>query len=365
MGRELTVEAVLAALRPIQDPELHRSLVELGMIKDVRVDDGRVSFLVDLTTPACPLKGEIQSECERAIRRLPGVKAVDIRFGATVRSAQSMPGPENLIPEVRNTVLVASGKGGVGKSTVAVNLAVALGKSGARTGLLDADIYGPSIPIMMGIDDRPGLGPDGRVLPLRGHGLEVMSIGYLVDPDTAMVWRGPMLNGAVVQLLRDVSWGELDYLVVDLPPGTGDVQLTIAQRVAVAGAVVVTTPQAVALADVVRAKRMFDKVNITTLGVIENMASFVCPNCDTVHDIFARGGGERFAKQLGIPFLGSIPIDPRIRAGGDVGEPMVVAHPDSPAGRAFRDIAGQRAAHIAVQAMHAGTGSIPIRVVDA
>jgi ATP-binding protein involved in chromosome partitioning len=362
--KEITAEAILATLKTVRDPELNGSLVELDMIKDVRVERGRVAFEVELATPACPHRSQIQADCERALRALPGVEAVDIRFGANVRGTQATPGAENLIPSVKNTVLVASGKGGVGKSTVAVNLAVALGQSGARVGLLDADIYGPSIPIMMGIRERPTLDGENKVRPLRGQGIDVMSIGYLVDPDTAMIWRGPMLNGAVVQLLRDVGWGALDYLVVDLPPGTGDVQLTIAQRVAVAGAVVVTTPQAVALADVVRAKRMFDKVNIPTLGLVENMASFVCPSCNAVHDIFARGGGERLARELESPFLGSIPIDPRIRAGGDAGAPMVVTHPDSPASQAFRDIAGLLADKIAVQAMTSGAGSIPIRVVS-
>ncbi len=359
----LTTEAVLAALKPVPDPELKRSLVELGMIKDVRVDDGRVSFLVELTTPACPLKAEIQADCERAVKNLPGVTAVEVRFGAEVRGLTGAPGAENLIPTVKNTVLVASGKGGVGKSTVAVNLAVALAQAGARVGLLDADIYGPSIPIMMGIKDPPMLDADQRVRPLTGHGIEVMSIGYLVDPEQAMIWRGPMLNGAVIQLLRDVAWGELDYLVVDLPPGTGDVQLTLAQRVPVTGAVVVTTPQEVALADVVRAKRMFDKVNITTLGLIENMSSFVCPSCNAVHDIFARDGGERAARQLDIPFLGSIPIDPRIRAGGDAGTPMIVSHPDSPASAAFRETASVLAGRIAVHVVESAAGHIPIRFV--
>jgi ATP-binding protein involved in chromosome partitioning len=269
-------------------------------------------------------------------------------------------GGESLIPDVKHSILVASGKGGVGKSTVAVNLAVALGQQGARVGLLDADIYGPSIPIMMGIRDPPTLTADKRIQPLPGHGIEVMSIGYLVDPDSAMIWRGPMLNGAVVQLLRDVAWGARDYLVVDLPPGTGDVQLTIAQRIPVTGAVVVTTPQAVALADVVRAKRMFDKVNIPTLGLIENMAGFVCPSCNATHDIFARGGGERAARQLDIPFLGSIPIDPRIRAGGDAGSPMVAAHPDSPASQALREIAARLAESVAGAASAAG-GAIRIQ----
>jgi len=270
-------------------------------------------------------------------------------------------GGESLIPQVKHAILVASGKGGVGKSTVAVNLAVALGQQGAKVGLLDADIYGPSIPIMMGISEPPVLTADKRIQPLPGHGIDVMSIGYLVDPDSAMIWRGPMLNGAVVQLLRDVAWGARDYLVVDLPPGTGDVQLTIAQRIPVTGAVVVTTPQAVALADVIRAKHMFDKVNIPTLGLVENMASFVCPNCDAVHDIFARGGGERAARDLQIPFLGSIPIDPRIRAGGDEGSPMVIAHPDSPASKAMRAIAARLAETVAETASAAGSGAIRFR----
>ncbi len=358
-----TVEAVRTALEPVRDPELNRSLIELNMIKDIRVEDGRVSFQVELTTPACPLKAEIQADCERAVKKLPGVTAVDIRFGAQVRGLEGTPGAENLIPTVKNTVLVASGKGGVGKSTVAINLAVALSQTGARVGLLDADIYGPSIPIMMGVTDRPVLTADQRIRPLAGHGIEVMSIGYLVDPDTAMIWRGPMLNGAVIQLLRDVAWGDLDYLIVDLPPGTGDVQLTLAQRVPVTGAVIVTTPQAVALADVVRAKRMFDKVNITTLGLVENMASFVCPSCNSVHDIFAHGGGEQAAIELEIPFLGSIPIDPRIRAGGDAGTPMIVSHPESPASAAFRRTASSLAGKIAVHVARSGVGHIPIRVI--
>jgi len=271
-------------------------------------------------------------------------------------------GSESLLPSVKHSILVASGKGGVGKSTVAVNLAVALGQTGARVGLLDSDIYGPSIPIMMGIEEPPSMTDDKRIRPLRGHGIDVMSIGYLVDPDTAMIWRGPMLNGAVVQLLRDVAWGELDYLVVDLPPGTGDVQLTLAQRIPVTGAVVVTTPQAVALADVVRAKRMFDKVAIPTLGLVENMSSFVCPSCNTVHDIFARGGGEKAARELDIPFLGAIPIDPRIRAGGDAGTPSVVSHPDSTASRALKEIAERLIERIAERTSGRPGGPVSIRM---
>jgi ATP-binding protein involved in chromosome partitioning len=271
--------------------------------------------------------------------------------------------PDSLLPSVKNVVLVGSGKGGVGKSTVAVNLAVALQQTGATVGLLDADIYGPSIPIMMG-DARPEISPEEqKLLPIQAHGIKVMSIGYLVDPDVAMVWRGPMLNGAVIQLLQDVLWGELDYLIIDLPPGTGDVQLTIAQKITVTGAVVVTTPQAVALADVVRAKQMFDQVSIHTLGVIENMSDFICPSCNASHPIFATGGGERSAEQLGIDFLGSIPIDPRIRQCGDEGAPLMVTHGETPAGDAYRTIAAQLVERVTAHVAKQGSGHIPIKIM--
>ncbi|MGD8393946.1 MAG: Mrp/NBP35 family ATP-binding protein [Candidatus Eiseniibacteriota bacterium] len=270
---------------------------------------------------------------------------------------------ENLIPAVKHVVLVGSGKGGVGKSTVAVNLAVALAETGARTGLLDADIYGPSIPIMMG-SARPTVSPEKKLIPIEAHGLKVMSIGYLVDASSAMIWRGPMLNSAVIQLLRDVAWGELDYLLVDLPPGTGDVQLTIAQNVSVTGAVVVTTPQAVAVADVVRAKNMFDQVSIHTLGVIENMSSFVCPSCNATHPIFATGGGERSAHELGIEFLGSIPIDPRICESGDSGAPLMISHGKTPAAEAYRSIVPRLMTGVEEHVAQHGAGQIPIQVVD-
>jgi ATP-binding protein involved in chromosome partitioning len=270
---------------------------------------------------------------------------------------------ENLIPSVKNVVLIGSGKGGVGKSTVAANLALALRDTGASVGLLDADIYGPSIPIMMGAG-QPQVTEEQQMLPIDAHGIKVMSIGYLVDPNTAMIWRGPMLNGAVIQLLQDVAWGEIDYLIIDLPPGTGDVQLTLAQKIAVTGAVVVTTPQVVAVADVVRAKQMFDQVNITTLGVIENMSEFTCPDCGSTHAIFASGGGERAAANLGIEYLGSIPIDPRIRACGDGGSPLLVEHPDAPAAKAYRSIAERLAEQIKAEVARRGPGRIPIQLVE-
>ncbi len=265
-----------------------------------------------------------------------------------------------LIPGVKHVVLVGSGKGGVGKSTVSTNLALALSQAGRTVGLLDADIYGPSMPIMMGAA-RPEITEDRRIRPQALHGVQVMSIGYLVDSNQAMVWRGPMLNGAVIQLLRDVEWGALDTLLIDLPPGTGDVQLTIAQKVPVTGAAIVTTPQEVALADVVRAKRMFDQVQIPTLGVIENMSTFVCPSCSAEHPIFATGGGQRAASSLSVEFLGSIPIDGAIREGGDAAEPLLAGRPDSPTAEAFRQIAGRLEERIEAQAGKGGR--IPIQVV--
>jgi ATP-binding protein involved in chromosome partitioning len=342
-----TRDAILQALRPVKDPEIDRSLVELGMIKDLEVHGDHVAFLVELTTPACPLKSVIQADCEKAVRAVPGVRSVSVRFGANVRAGA--PGGAAVAPNVRNMILVGSGKGGVGKSTVAVNLAVALSQAGARTGLLDADVYGPSIPVMLGVHDRPSANREGRIAPIYKYGLPLMSIGFLVDPDTAMVWRGPMLSGAVKQFLSDVEWGELDYLIIDLPPGTGDVQLTLAQQGSITGAVVVTTPQDVALADVVRACAMFDKVRIPVLGLVENMSVFACPDCGARHAIFDEGGGERAAGRLGVPFLGVIPIDPAIRRSGDAGEPVLVSHPESATAAAFRAIAGRLAARISVR----------------
>ncbi len=341
---------VLAALGKVMDPELNIDLVRAGMVKDLKVDGGNVRVKIELTTPACPLKGKIQQDAETALKAVPGIQKLDIEWGAQVRSAKGGT-TETLLPGVKNVVLVGAGKGGVGKSTVAVNLAASLARCGARVGLLDADFYGPSIPLMTGIRRKP-TSRDGKTLdPLEAHGLRVMSIGFLVEPDQAMLWRGPMLHGALLQLIRDVNWGELDYLVLDLPPGTGDIALTIAQQVRAAGAVLVTTPQDVALADVVRAKSAFDKVHIPVLGIVENMSTFVCPHCHEATSIFDRGGGRKASEVMDIPFLGELPLELRIRQGGDRGTPVVVAHPESAEAKAFMEIAQKVAGRISQENM--------------
>jgi ATP-binding protein involved in chromosome partitioning len=340
---------VLAAMSTVMDPELHIDLVRAGMVKDLRIDGNKVKFKIELTTPACPLKPKIQADAEAALRTVPGLETFDIEWGAQVRSAPSGLGKEPLLPGVKNVVLVGAGKGGVGKSTVAVNLAAGLAKCGAKVGLLDADFYGPSIPLMTGIRRKP-VSKDGKTLdPLEAHGMRVMSIGFLVEPDQALIWRGPMLHGALLQLVRDVTWGELDYLILDLPPGTGDVALTLSQQVRAAGAVLVTTPQDVALADVVRAKQMFDKVHIPLLGIVENMSQFVCPHCQGVTEIFDHGGGRKAAEVMGIPFLGEIPLELKVRQGGDKGVPVVVGQPDSLEAKAFMELAKTVAGRISTE----------------
>lgn len=345
---QVTERHVMDALSKVNDPELHRDLVSLGMVQNVRIGDGgAVALRIDLTTPACPLKGKIQQDVEAAVRAIPGVSSVEVEFGAQVRKAQRQQG--DFLPGVKNIVLVGAGKGGVGKSTVALNLAKALQLEGATVGLLDADFYGPSVPLMTGLNVRP-TSKDGKTLePLEAHGLKVMSIGFLVDPEQAMVWRGPMLHSALTQLLRDVNWGELDYLVLDLPPGTGDVPLSLSQLVKAAGIVLVSTPQDVALADVVKAKTMFDRVSIPILGLVENMSSFVCPHCSEGTPIFAAGGGKKAADAMGIPLLGEIPLDLAIRLGGDKGVPVTAEHPDSPQAAAFRSMARNIAGRVSVE----------------
>ncbi len=341
----------LEALRKVVDPELRRDLVSLGMVKDLRVDGEAVSLQVELTTPACPLKETIGRDVNAALQAA-GFKTVQLRWGAQVRAAPGV-AQSQLTPGVKNIILVGAGKGGVGKSTVAINLAVALGKLGAKVGILDADIYGPSIPILTGLTERP-TSRDGKKLdPLRAHGIEVMSIGFLVDPDQALIWRGPMVTGALIQLLRDVSWGELDYLVLDLPPGTGDIPLTLAQNVRAAGVVLVSTPQDLALADVIRAKLMFDKVSIPVLGIVENMSAFVCPHCRQQTDIFSHGGAQLAAQKMGIRFLGDVPIDLAIREGGDRGTPIVAGAPESPQAQAFFTVARNVAGAVSTQVLKA------------
>lgn len=336
---------ILAALSKVMDPELHVDLVSAGMIKNLRVDNGQVRFTVELTTPACPMKAKIEADVHSALKSVAGLGPYEVDWGAQVRPAAAG-ASQNLLPGVKNVILVGAGKGGVGKSTVSLNLAAALAKLGAKVGLLDADFYGPSMPTMTGLNEKP-VSRDGKTLePLEAHGLKVMSIGFLVEPDQALVWRGPMLHGALMQLVRDVNWGELDYLVLDLPPGTGDVALTLSQQVRAAGAVLVTTPQDVALADVVRAKQMFDKVRIPILGLVENMSQFVCPHCKNTTEIFHHGGGRKAAEMMGLAFLGEVPLELKVREGGDVGVPVVIGHEASGEAKAFVDIAQKVAGRI-------------------
>ena len=345
-------ERLLAALSTVDDPELHKDLVSLKMVKRAVLHEGSAFITIELTTPACPLKDTIRGDIEAAVEReVPGTK-VEVEWTAQVRHGRHGGGgnPQDLpgLNEVANVILVASGKGGVGKSTVATNLACALQRTGARVGLLDADIYGPSIPTMFDAHDDV-TSSDGKTIdPMVKDGLKLMSMGFLVAPEKGLIWRGPMLDSAVTQFLRDVAWGELDYLVVDLPPGTGDVQLTFAQKLKVTGAVVVSTPQDVALADVVRAKAMFDQVKIPVLGLIENMSYFVCDGCDRKHFIFDHGGAKRAAERMEMAFLGEIPITPAVRIGGDQGRPVVQSEPDSPVGQAFVGLARTLAAKISV-----------------
>ncbi|PTL85845.1 Mrp/NBP35 family ATP-binding protein [Vitiosangium sp. GDMCC 1.1324] len=345
---------ILTAMSKVMDPELHIDLVKAGMVKDIRVEGDKAKLKIELTTPACPMKGKIQADAEAALKQVPGLKTFDIEWGAQVRGAPGARAGQQgqaILPQVKNVILVGAGKGGVGKSTVSVNLAAALAREGAKVGLLDADFYGPSVPLMTGITERP-VSPDGKsLLPLEKHGLKVMSIGFLVEADQALIWRGPMLHGALMQLVRDVRWGELDYLILDLPPGTGDVALSLSQSVRAAGAVLVTTPQDVALADVVRAKQMFDKVHIPVLGIVENMSQFVCPHCSQATPIFNRGGGHKAAEMFAIPFLGEIPLDLKIRESGDAGVPVVLSAPDSPEAQAFRTMARNIAGRVSAENM--------------
>jgi ATP-binding protein involved in chromosome partitioning len=318
----ITKESVLQALTAVQDPDLHRDIVSLGFVKDVTIEGGKVSFLVELTTPACPVKDLLKKQAEEAVSRIPGVTSAHATMTANVRG-RAAEGPANRpIPQVRNVIAVGAGKGGVGKSTVAVNLALGLLQSGAKVGLLDADVYGPSIPKMLGNErERPvGEGPN-RILPLLAHGLKTMSMGFVLDPERPMVVRGPIVHTVVRQFLGDVMWGELDYLVVDLPPGTGDVALSLAQTVPLTGAVVVSTPQDVSLIDVHKAVSMFRTLKVPILGLVENMSYYQCPSCGRRDDVFGHGGAQAWAKEKGIPFLGAVPLHASVRSGGDQGLP--------------------------------------------
>jgi ATP-binding protein involved in chromosome partitioning len=354
---DLRPEQVLDALRGVRDPDLHRDIVDLGFVKDLRIDGGKVAFTIELTTPACPVREQMEGQARQLVAALPGVGDVQVRMTAQVRAGAGG-GTVAEIAGVKNMVAVASGKGGVGKSTVAVNLALALQQDGARVGLLDADIYGPSIPIMLGTHAAPPGMQDNRLLPVERLGLKLMSIGFLAGPEAPVVWRGPMVHKMVSQFLSAVVWGELDYLVVDLPPGTGDAQLTLTQAAPLSGAVIVTTPQDVALEDVYRGIRMFEQVKVPILGIVENMSFFACAHCGHREEIFAHGGGRRAAEKYGVPFLGEIPILPAIRAAGDRGVPIVAAEPQSPAAEAFRAVARGAAAQLSTLAFKASRPTI-------
>ncbi len=359
----ITEQQVLSALGKVNEPELHRDLVTLKMIKDIKIHNDAVDFTIVLTTPACPLRNQIETEAKAAILGL-GAKQVNIKWDANVPTDKRISGKLNI--PVKSTIAVASGKGGVGKTTVAVNLAVSLGQSGARVGLMDADIYGPNIPIMMGVNEQPRARDEQHIIPLMAYGIKLMSMGFLVPPEQAVIWRGPMLHSAIRQFLSDVEWGELDYLVIDLPPGTGDVQLTLAQSVPLTGGVVVATPQDVALADVIKGITMFRRLEVPVLGVVENMSYFICPHCNERTDIFAHGGAHEMANKYEVPFLGEIPLDVAIRVGGDTGKPVTVTHPDTPYAQAFQQLARKVAAAVSVvnvkaaQAEVIAAGAIPV-----
>lgn len=361
----VTEAQVLDALRGIVDPDLHRDIVSLGFVKNLAIDGGRVSFTIELTTPACPVKEQFRRAATERVMQLPGVSEVQVELTANVRRGGPGPAPTvELIPGVAHTVAVTSGKGGVGKSTVAVNLAVALRHAGAEVGVLDADVYGPSIPTMFGVppSERPMVNEREMILPLERHGLPLMSIGFLVEQDAAMIMRGPMLAKFVQDALARVDWGRLDYLIIDLPPGTGDVQLTLAQTIPLTGAVVVTTPQKVALADVRRAVTMCQKLNVPVLGVIENMSDPIGPDGQRIA-MFGRGGGQQAAADWGVPFLGEVPLDGRIPVSGDAGRPLVASDPDSESARAMVEIAGRLAASVSTLQAAGGAGPT-LRMVD-
>ncbi len=346
---QITKDAVLAALSTVMDPDLHKDLVSLNMIRDLVIEGDTVNFSIFLTTPACPLKGKIESDARQAVEKVDGVKTINIKMDADVPNDGRLRGLVDA--PIRNAIAVGSGKGGVGKSTVAVNLAVALAKSGARVGLMDADIYGPNIPTMMGIEKLPPATKE-KLIPAEAHGVKVMSMGFLVKPGQPLIWRGAMLHSAIRQFLTDVEWGELDYLIVDLPPGTGDAPLTLAQSFPLSGAILVTLPQTVSLEDSSRGLGMFRTLEVPIMGVIENM----------VGDVFGQGGGEQLAKAAEVPFLGSVPMNGFVRLAGDQGQPAIIAQPDSDAAQAMQAIAETVAQAISIAALEEGGNKLNLKI---
>ena len=339
MSNSITSESILAALGKVQEPELHRDLVSLNMIRDIEIKGGSVTFSIVLTTPACPLRDSIEKQARQAVFSIPGVKKVNIKMDSSVPDDGRKRGLLNL--PIRNSLAVASGKGGVGKSTISVNLAVALAQTGAHVGLMDADIYGPNIPTMMGVHEIPTT-QNNKIIPAEAYGVKLMSMGFLVKPGQPLIWRGPMLNSAIHQFLSDVEWGDLDYLIIDLPPGTGDASLSLAQTLPLSGVVIVTLPQAVSLEDASRGLSMFQALEVPILGVIENMRG----------ELFGSGGGEDLARIAKVPFLGAVPMEKSVRLGSDIGEPVVAFQPNSDSAKALKAIAGQVASRLSIEALH-------------
>lgn len=332
---------VLDALRPIVDPDFKKSIVDLGFIKNLKIDGTHVAFDIELTTPACPIKAEFEREGKERVEALEGVEEVAVTMTANTKQAAPAVKEKIVLPGVRNLLAVASGKGGVGKSTVALNLALSLQRSGARVGLMDADVYGPSVPLLTGVHGQPATTSNQRIIPLEGYGIRLMSMGFFLDDNSPVIWRGPMVHGLIKQFLTDVAWGELDYLIIDLPPGTGDAALTLTQLAPLSGAVIVTTANDLSLIDARKGLQMFSKVKVPIVGIVENMAYFTPPELpDKKYYLFGKDGGKKIAEELNIPFLGEVPIDPRMAHYGDQGEPVVAVAPDSDSGKAFGEISG-------------------------
>jgi ATP-binding protein involved in chromosome partitioning len=354
--------SILDALRGVKDPDFDKDIVSLKQVKDLRIEGGRVSFTVEQLIYGSPWRQQVGEQAGAAAKRVAGVSSVDVTMTAKVRAAVISDLSKQPVAGVRNIVAVGAGKGGVGKTTVSVNLAIALSQSGARVAMVDGDVYGPNVPMMMGIQTQ--LGTDGqRIIPADQYGVQLISMAFLTSDDTPVIWRGPMLHGVVQQFFREVAWNDVDYLIVDLPPGTGDIALSLSQSVPVAGAVLVTTPQGVSLADTKRAIKMYEKLNVTPMGLIENMSHFICPSCKTESDIFGKGGGEKLAKDMNVPFLGAVPIYEPIRIGGDSGIPICVGEPKSPAAQAFRTAAHSLAVQLATMALKQGSKAIPLTQV--
>jgi len=345
---EISEAAVLDALRAVKDPDLNRDIVTLKFVKNLRIEGGHVAFTIELTTPACPVKDQMRELARQTVASLPGVTDVAIEMTAQVRSTSNLEAGKAPVPGVKNIIAVGAGKGGVGKTTVAVNLAIALSQMGSRVAMIDGDIYGPNVPLMLGIQTQLTGDEHGKIIPAQQYGIQLVSMAFLTNDDSPVIWRGPMLHSVIQQFFREVRWEQVDYLIVDLPPGTGDVALSLSQAVPVAGSVVVTTPQRVSIADTRRAVRMYQKLNVPALGLVENMSHFVCPECHHETDIFGKGGGEALATELGVPFLGRVPIYEPIRVGGDTGVPITIAEKESPAAEAFRAAARQLAAQLSI-----------------